>query len=79
MHVIKDLRSYILEDEFELRLFNHKINVVNYTSIGHFDSNKVIIKYSEGEIVVKGENLSVTKLVHDEILIVGKFLNIEFR
>ena len=55
------------------------LNFVNYTSIGHFDNNKVIIYYKKGEIIIKGENLTVNKLMNDEILITGKFKSIELR
>ena len=73
------MKNYILEDEFQLRLLNNRINIVNYTSIGHFDNNKVIVRYENGEILIKGEKISVTKLLDDEILIIGEFKSIELR
>ena len=79
MGIIKDIRSYISEDEFKITILKDKVNIVNYTSIGHFDENKVIIKYSEGQITVKGFNLVVSRLMDDEILISGNFNAIEFR
>lgn len=79
MGIIKDIRSYISEDEFKITILKDKVNIVNYTSIGHFDENKVIIKHSEGQITVKGFNLVVSRLMDDEILISGNFNAIEFR
>ena len=79
MNIIKNMKNYILEDEFQLRLLNNRINIVNYTSIGHFDNNKVIVRYENGEILIKGEKISVTKLLDDEILIIGEFKSIELR
>ena len=79
MNIIKNMKNYILEEEFQLRLLKDRINIVNYLSIGHFDNNKVIVGYEKGEVVIKGEKISVTKLLNDEILIVGEFKSIELR
>lgn len=79
MSVIKNIRSYILEEEFKITILDGRINIVNYTNIGHFDDNKVIVKYNGGEVIIKGANLVVTRLISDEILISGNLNVIEFR
>lgn len=79
MNVINGIRSYILEDDSKITIINNKINITNYLDIGHFDSNKVIIKLDNKNVIIKGTDLVVSKLVNDEILINGKFNNIEFR
>ncbi len=79
MGIINGLRSYILEDDFEIRLLKNRVNIVNYKEIGHFDSDKVIINYSDGSVIIKGNNLVVSKLMNDEILICGEIKNIELR
>ena len=73
------IRSYILEEEFKITILNNKINIVNYTSIGSFDDSKIIINYNKGIIIIKGNNLVVTRLMSDEILISGKINTLEFR
>lgn len=73
------VRSYFLEDKFKLIYIENKINIVNYDSIGHFDSNKIIVRKETGTIIVNGTNLVVSKLVNDEILIDGKISSVEFR
>lgn len=77
MKKIDAFRSYLLEDEFKITILNNKINVVNFTSIGHFDDSKIIIRHKEGNIIVKGSHLVVSKLLSDEILISGNIKNIE--
>lgn len=79
MKIINNIRSFLLEDDFEFRMYKNKINIVNYDSIGHFDSNKIIIYYSLGSIFIKGDNLVVSKLMKDELLITGEIKNIELR
>lgn len=79
MNIINGIRSYVKESELKITILEDKINIVNYKDIGHFDSNKIVIKVENREVIVKGENLVVSKLMNDEILITGKYTNIEFR
>lgn len=79
MKLIKNIRSYILEDELQINVFKDKVNIVNYTKIGHFDNSKVMIYHTSGLIEIKGEKLVVSKLLNDEILITGVIKNIELR
>ncbi len=79
MNIINGIKSYIKEDELKITIIKSKINIVNYTDIGHFDSNKIVIKTVNGEIVISGSDLVVSKLMIDEILIAGNFKTIEFR
>ena len=79
MNIINGIRAYVLEDDLKITILNNKINIVNYNDIGHFDSNKVVVKVDNGERVVKGNDLVVSKLMNSEILITGNFSNIEFR
>lgn len=79
MNIVNGIRSYILEEETKITIFKNKINIVNYKDIGHFDSNKIVIKFDNKEVLIKGSDLVVSKLMNDEILITGNFNNIEFR
>jgi len=79
MNVIDGIRSYILEDDSKIMIVNNKINITNYVDIGHFDNNKIIIKLNKKNIIIKGNDLVVSKLLDSEILITGEIYNIEFR
>ena len=79
MNPIESLREYVLEPNFSMTVLNGKIDIVNYLSIEHFDSNKVMIKCESVLIVIEGSNLAVSRLLKDEVLIIGKIKSIEFR
>jgi len=79
LNIINGIRSYILDSDLKITIVNNKINIVNYKDIGHFDSNKIVVKVESGEVIVKGSDLVVSKLLSSEILITGNFSNIEFR
>ena len=79
MNIVTGIRSYILESDTKITIINNKINITNYIDIGHFDSNKIMVKLKDKNITIKGNNLVVSKLLDSEILITGDFINIEFR
>jgi sporulation protein YqfC len=79
LNIVTGIRSYILESDTKITIVNNKINITNYIDIGHFDSNKIIIKLKSNNIIIKGSDLVVSKLLNNEILITGIFNNIEFR
>lgn len=79
MNISTGIKSYILEKDTKIIILNNKINVVNYIDIGHFDSNKIVIKLKDKNIIIKGNELVISKLLDDEILITGDLYNIEFR
>ena len=79
MKIINNFRSFLLEDNFEIHIYKNKIDILNYTSMGHFDSNKIIVYSDSGYITITGKDLVVTKLLKDEVLITGLIDGIELR
>ena len=76
--MLDELRSYILEDKFKIIILIDKIDIVNYSEIDHFDDKKIIVRFEKGTVIIKGENLSIAKLLNDELLIIGKIKTVDF-
>lgn len=77
MNLKNMVRNYIYDDTFKIIYQNNKLSIVNYNLIDHFDENKIIVSVSTGRIIIKGNYLTVAKLLNDELLITGKIKNIE--
>ena len=73
------IRSYFLEEQFQLIYLQNQIDIINYQAIDSFDEEKIRIRYKGGVLIVAGHNLSISKLLDDEILIRGDIEKIEFR
>lgn len=56
-----------------------ELNIINYTEIVHFTDTNIIIKAENKYITVKGDNLTISKLLLDEVLINGVIKSIEIR
>ena len=79
LNLLNNFRDLVLEEQFKIKYIKDKLNIVNYKGISHFDSNKIIVNYIDGSIVIGGQDLVISKLVSDELLIEGKIEKIEFR
>ena len=79
MKLINSFRNYILDEEFKINILKNKVNVVNYTDIVNFTSKEVTIKYDGGLLLIIGSNLSISKLLIDEVLVTGSIEKIELR
>lgn len=79
MGIVHRFRNYLLEENFEIKMYKNAVNIVNFTEIGHFDSYKVVVKCDSLNIYIEGSDLVVSKLLQDEILVTGKIDKIEFR
>lgn len=79
MKLINAFRNYILDEEFKINIFKDKVNVVNYIDIVNFTSKEVTIKYDGGLLLIIGSNLSISRLLIDEVLVTGSIEKIELR
>ena len=74
---IKDIRNYILEEKFQINLTPNYVDVINYKDLGTIDNKNITIYYEKGSIKITGNNMTVSKLLNKEILIVGDINAIE--
>ena len=77
--MIRQVINYIKNDDFEVKFNYNYLNIVNYLTINYMENEKISVNYKGGSLIVKGNNLIITKLLDNEILIKGKFTNIEIR
>ncbi len=75
--MLRNLRTFINDNEWRINIYDGKVNVVNYDDVILLEDNRISIKYKKGMIIIKGENLSVNKLLENEMLVIGKIKSIE--
>ena len=75
--MLNKIKDYINDNEFRMTIYTDRIHVVNYIKIISLESDRVSFLTNKGRIIIKGQNLSLNKLLDDEILISGIVINIE--
>lgn len=76
--MLKNIVQYVKNDDFYINIWKNKINIVNFKEIVILEENKIVIMSPSNKIIIKGSNLSINKLLEDELLITGIFTLIEF-
>ena len=75
---IKDrINNYLNDNEFRVTVFANKIDIINYTSILDFSSTEISVKVNNKIVIVTGDDLVISKMDDDELLIKGKINNIK--
>lgn len=75
--MLKKMIDYIKDEEFSINITKNKINIINFKQILILEDKKIVIISPYNKIIIKGEKLSINKLLEDEILISGNFNSIE--
>lgn len=79
MKIIDKINNYINEPDYKIIVTNKYINIINYQEILDFNSTRISIKYQNGITIINGKNLVVSKMIEDEILVLGEFYSINFK
>ena len=72
---MNSLKEYINSNKLKINYTDKKLNIVNYDEIIILTESKIILLKDKHEIIVKGNNLTLLKLLDKEILI-GGIINI---
>ncbi len=74
---MKRIKEFLNNQELKITYFNNQVHVLNYKDILLLDEDKIILKKESGTITIKGSNLTLLKLLDEEILIQGQIKSIE--
>ena len=75
--MLKKIKDYINDKEFRMTIFIDRIHIINYSKIISLEETRISFLTSKGRVIIKGNNLTLNKLLDDEVLISGDVSNIE--
>ncbi len=79
MKIFNKLDTFINEKNYLITYKNDSINIVNYLKIINFSSSLIEIEHKNGITIINGKDLVISKLMEDELLIIGDIYSIEFK
>ena len=75
--MLRKLKNYIDDNEFRVCIFKNSVNVINYCSIFAIEKSRVSLSYNDGTLIIKGNNLTLKKMLENELLVHGEIKSIE--
>ena len=77
MSIFNKLDRYLIDKEYKMIITENQLNIINYKELKDFSNTKIIIKTSNKLITITGNNLVVSKMQDNEVLITGTIKTIE--
>lgn len=75
--MLEKIKNYCFDSNFHFNYQEGKLNIVNYQSIIFLEETRISLKCSQGIVVIRGNNLTVNRLLDQEILVSGEIKTIE--
>ena len=78
MKLVRMIDNYINDKKYSIIYKNNKLNIINYSEIIDFSSKLISIRYEDKVYHIEGNNLLISKMMGNEVLITGDISNIIF-
>ncbi len=75
--MFRNVKDYIIDKEFRFIVYKNKVNIINYNNILSIEKERISVSYSSGILVIKGKDLTLKKMLDDEVLIYGNIKLVE--
>ncbi len=76
MHIKDNLTNFLYDQNYYIAMYDNYLYVFNYLNLDLLTNKKIVLKLEKFKLLIKGENLFISKLLPQEILIKGKIENI---
>lgn len=76
MKLINKIENYLSDNEYRIIIKDNSINIINYDEILDFSLTKISIRSKQKVIIIEGKNLIISKMLEDEVLVIGNITNI---
>ena len=65
------LDNYLYDREYKITVKENYVDIVNYDEIVDFTLTKISVRYNNKIIIVEGNNLTISKMIDNEVLVMG--------
>ena len=78
MKWLRMIDDYVSEKKYSMIYRNNSLDIINYSEIIDFSINKISVRYEDNIYHIEGNNLVISKMMDNEILITGNISNLSF-
>ena len=71
MRIVKNLQNFLMDQDYYIDIFNNCLHVYYYMELITLTDNLIELKLKEFNLVIEGENLTISNMDNHEILIKG--------
>ena len=78
MNFVRKFSNYVNDDKYSMIYKNNKLDIINYSEIIDFTSSLISIRHEDKVYHIEGNNLVISRMMENEILITGEIKVITF-
>ena len=75
--MLKSLNRFIKNNDYTINIWENNIDIINFSEILILEDKKVVLLINNKRITIIGENVTINKLLDNEILLKGKLKSFE--
>lgn len=75
---LKNVKNYLQKDDYNINLYKNALYISNYQKVDHIAEDNVRILFDTFSLIVKGNHITVDKMMDKEILFNGTFESVTF-
>lgn len=79
MNIKENLINFLYDKNYFITIYQNYIHVFNYKELIMLTEEKIILRLENFELEIKGEDLYITKMFPNELLIKGIVKNVSFK
>jgi len=64
-------------EKFKVVIYINQVYIDNYDEVVLFEENEILLRYQGQYIRIKGQHLTINKLLNNELLVNGKVQSVE--
>ncbi len=78
MHIKESLINFLYDKDYFINIFENYIHVFNFRELKSLSSKKIILKLDTFTLDIEGNDLFITKMLPNEVLIKGSISKVGF-
>lgn len=78
MHIKESLINFLYDKDYFISIFENYIHVFNFRELKSLSSKKIILKLDTFTLDIEGNDLFITKMLPNEVLIKGSISKVGF-
>ena len=79
MHIVKNLQNFLYDQDYYIDLFKNCLHVYYYEELLSLSETLIELRLKEFILIIEGNNLSISNMDKQEILIKGEIKEMRFQ
>ena len=77
MKIFDRIDNYLVDKEYKIIIKKNYLDIINYEEVNDFSDIEIKIKHKDGITKIIGDNLVISKMLDEEIIIMGNVIRLD--